>query len=90
MLTLEQAIVIAKEYYRLVDSYEETADAYVFGVHKMENMMIGPRPPVVLKETGDVVRTHEMYFESDEFDTTTIQPWCFFDGTPVPKEEDEA
>ena len=89
MLTLEQAIVIAKEYYYLVDSYEETADAYVFGAHKMENMLIGPRPPVVLKETGDVVRTHEMYFESDEFDTTIIQPWCFFDGTPVPEEEDE-
>ena len=89
MLTLEEAITIAKEHYRLVDSYEETADAYVFGAHKPENMMLGPVPPVVLKETGDVIRWHEWYFESDEFDTTIISPWKFFDGTPVPEEDDE-
>ena len=87
MLTFEEAKAIAVQYYDCVDSFEETADAYVFGAFKPENMLIGPTPPIVLKETGEVV-WHEEYYDSDEYDKTVIRPWQFFDGTPVPEDED--
>lgn len=54
MITLEEAIEIAREYRPNIDNGYENKKAYIFSSHEDEGKM-GSQPVVVLKETGEVM-----------------------------------
>ena len=65
MITLQEAITIAKNWNADIDTYQEYKDAYEFYVDDGEEYAGGSRACVIEKESGNVLRWDAYFMDLD-------------------------